>query len=83
MSYVTPCFCADRVMLYPREGVILAQATGRTNLQHNLFHLDLVLPMRSMGQRYSRRMLCRTLNGSRVTSIAVSVTYQVTIGSGI
>ena len=42
MSYVAPCFCADRVMPYPREEVILAQAADCTNLQHNLFHLDLV-----------------------------------------
>ena len=42
MSYVAPCFCADRVMPYPREGVILAQATDRSNPQYNLFHLDLV-----------------------------------------
>ena len=43
MSYVAPRFCVDRVMPYPREGAILAQATDRSNLQHNLFHLDLVL----------------------------------------
>ena len=41
MSYVAPCFCADRVMPYPREGAILAQATDHSNLQHNLFHPDL------------------------------------------
>ena len=32
----------DRVPPYPREGTILAQATDRSNLQHNLFHPDLV-----------------------------------------
>ena len=42
MSYVIPGFCADRVTPYPREGVILVQATDRSNLQHNLFHPDLV-----------------------------------------
>ena len=42
MSYVAPCFCADRVTPYPREGAILAQATDCSNLQHNLFHLDFV-----------------------------------------
>ena len=42
MSYVAPRFCADRVTPYPREGAILAQATDRSNLQHNLFHPDLV-----------------------------------------
>ena len=42
MSYVAPCFCVDRVTPYPREGAILAQATNRSNPQHNLFHPDLV-----------------------------------------
>ena len=42
MYYVAPCFCADGVTPYPREGVILAQAMDCSNLQHNLFHLDLV-----------------------------------------
>ena len=42
MSYVAPHFCADRVMPYPREGAILAQATDHSHPQHNLFHLDLV-----------------------------------------
>ena len=42
MSYVAPRFCADRVTPYPREGGILAQATDRSNPQHNLFHPDLV-----------------------------------------
>ena len=42
MPYVAPYFCVDRVMLYPREGVILAQAMDRSNPQHNLFHPDLV-----------------------------------------
>ena len=42
MSYVAPCFCADRVTLYPREGVFLAQAMDCSNPQHNLFHPDLV-----------------------------------------
>ena len=42
MSYIAPRFCADRVTLYHREGAILAQATDRSNPQHNLFHPDLV-----------------------------------------
>ena len=42
MSYVAPHFCADRVMPYPREGAILAQASDHSNPQHNFFHLDLV-----------------------------------------
>ena len=42
MSYVAPCFCADRVTPYPREEAILAQATDHSNPQHNLFHPDLV-----------------------------------------
>ena len=42
MSYVAPCFCADRVTPYPREGNILAQATDSSHPQHNLFHPDLV-----------------------------------------
>ena len=42
MSYMAPRFYVDRVMPYPREGAILAQAADRSNSQHNLFHLDLV-----------------------------------------
>ena len=42
MSYVAPHFCADGVMPYPREGVILAQAVDHSYLQHNLCHPDLV-----------------------------------------
>ena len=42
MSYVAPRFCVDRITPYPREGAILAQATDRSNPQHNLFHWDLV-----------------------------------------
>ena len=42
MSYVAPHFCVDRVTPYPREGAILAQASDCSNLQHNLFHPDLV-----------------------------------------
>ena len=42
MSYVAPHFCMDRVMPYPREGAILAQATDCSNPRHNLFHPDLV-----------------------------------------
>ena len=42
MSYVAPRFCTDRVTPYPREGAILAQAMDHSNLQHNLFHPDLV-----------------------------------------
>ena len=42
MSYVAPRFCADRATPYSREGVILAQATDHFNMQHSLFHLDLV-----------------------------------------
>ena len=39
---MAPRFCADRVMPYPREEAILAQAVDHSNPQHNLFHLDLV-----------------------------------------
>ena len=42
MSYVAPHFCVDRVMSYPREGAILAQASDSSDPQHNLFHPDLV-----------------------------------------
>ena len=42
MSFVAPCFSVDRVMPYPGEGAILAQAMDRSNPQHNLFHPDLV-----------------------------------------
>ena len=49
MSYVAPCFCADRVTPYPREGAILAQATDCYNQQHNHFHPDLVFTNESMG----------------------------------
>ena len=41
---MAPCFCADRVTPYPREGAILAQAMDHSNPQHNLFHPDLVFP---------------------------------------
>ena len=42
MSYMAPHFCADRVMPYPKEGAILAQAVDCTNPQHNLFHPNFV-----------------------------------------
>ena len=40
------------------------------------------LPTQSMGWLYWRRVLHQTLNGSRLISITVSVTYQVIVGSG-
>ena len=83
MSYVAPRFCTDRVMPYPREGVILAQATDRSNLQHNLLHPDLVFANAIYGMKILRRMSRWTLNGSRLISVVVLVTYQVTVGRGV
>ena len=57
MSYVAPRFCVDRVMPYPREGAILAQAVDCSNLQHNLFHLDLVFTNAIYGTTILNRML--------------------------
>ena len=82
MSYVAPRFCADRVTPYPREGAILAQTVDHSNLQHNLFHPDLVFAKQSMERPFSKRTTRQTLNGCRLISVVDLATYQVTIGSG-